>query len=284
MLSSQRLWPSSWSLCVAFMTVSLQQKSSVEAVVPPAWPAATSAGRSKRSRSPMRVDRDVRGRVSGQRLGVVRVVSLAREDGGHAGAPDLLDRGQDAQLVVDQHVVTGRVALLDVVQLLLLVDVDEHAAFDRLEEPGALDLARLEDHVAVGQDDRRSPGAEVLDHRQARRGTGGRRTGSPAGRTRSAGSSGRAGSRPGNAAGRRGSPRSRTPRAASRRSPSSGPRARSRSRVSPRGSARCRFRSAMIRSLSSRVLSTSSRNTTGAGGVIRPSPWAGGCASRRLPR
>jgi hypothetical protein len=53
---------------------------------------------------------------------------------------------------VHEHVVTGRVALLDVVQLPLLVDVDEHVALDRLEQPGTLDLARLEDHVAVGQD------------------------------------------------------------------------------------------------------------------------------------
>jgi hypothetical protein len=112
------------------------------------------------------LDRDVRGRAAGQRRGVVGVVPLAREDRGHAGAPGLLHRGQDAQLVVDQHVVARRVALLDVVQLPLLVDVDEHAALDGVQQPGALDLARLEDHVAVGDDDGESPGAEPLDQQQ----------------------------------------------------------------------------------------------------------------------
>jgi hypothetical protein len=46
------------------------------------------------------------------------------------------------------------------------VDVDEHAALNRLKQPRALDLARPEDHVAVGQDDRRPPGAKALDHIQ----------------------------------------------------------------------------------------------------------------------
>jgi hypothetical protein len=40
--------------------------------------------------------------------------------------------------------------LLDVVQFPLLVDVDEDAAFYRLEQSLALDLVRLEDHVAIG--------------------------------------------------------------------------------------------------------------------------------------
>ena len=101
-----------------------------------------------------------------RRLRVVGVMPLARENGRQARSPDLLHRGQDAQLVVHQDVVSGRVTLLDVVQLLLLMDVDQHAAFDGLVQPGTLDLARLEDHVAVGQDDRRPPGLELLDHVQ----------------------------------------------------------------------------------------------------------------------
>src|SRR5205807_1712559 len=64
--------------------------------------------------------------------------------------------------VVHQHVVLGRVAPLDVVELTLLVDVDQDVAVHRLGQTRALDLARLEDRVAVGQDGRRSPGAEAL--------------------------------------------------------------------------------------------------------------------------
>ena len=47
---------------------------------------------------------------------VVRILALAREHRRHALSPDLLDRVQDAQLVVDENVVLGRVAPLDVVQ------------------------------------------------------------------------------------------------------------------------------------------------------------------------
>jgi len=54
-------------------------------------------------------------------------------------------------------------ALLDVVQLLVFVDIDEDAAFDRVEQPRPLDLARLEDDVAVGEDDRWAPLGEVID-------------------------------------------------------------------------------------------------------------------------
>src|SRR5215470_11738398 len=52
---------------------------------------------------------------------------------------------------------------LDVVELLLLVDVDEHSPLDRLEQTGALHLERLEDDIAVGQDHRRAESADVLE-------------------------------------------------------------------------------------------------------------------------
>ena len=60
-------------------------------------------------------------------------------------------------------VVLRRVAPLDVVELLLLVDVDQDVAVDGVEQPRALDLARLEDDVAVREDHRRAPGARMLD-------------------------------------------------------------------------------------------------------------------------
>jgi len=43
----------------------------------------------------------------------------------------MLDRIEDAKLVVDDHVVLGRVAPLDVVEFALLVDVDENLTIDR---------------------------------------------------------------------------------------------------------------------------------------------------------
>ena len=48
----------------------------------------------------------------------------------------------------------SRVALGDVIELFFFVDVDQHVALDGLGNAGPLDLARLEDDVAIGQDDR----------------------------------------------------------------------------------------------------------------------------------
>ena len=73
------------------------------------------------------------------------------------------DCGQNSRHVVDQDVMAGRIALLDVIELLLFVDVDQHAALDRLKDAGALDLARLEDDVAVGQDDSPTPAAHPFE-------------------------------------------------------------------------------------------------------------------------
>jgi hypothetical protein len=58
---------------------------------------------------------------------------------------------------------TGRVALLEIIQHLFFVDVDQHPAFDGFPQPGTLDLARLEDNVAIRQDDWQSLGAKMRD-------------------------------------------------------------------------------------------------------------------------
>jgi hypothetical protein len=97
------------------------------------------------------LDLQVRRRAAGLRRGGQSVLALARQDGGHALLPLLLDRRQDARLVVDEHVVPGGIALHHVGQRLFLVDVDQHLAVHRVGDAGALHLARLEDHVAVGQ-------------------------------------------------------------------------------------------------------------------------------------
>ena len=46
---------------------------------------------------------------------------------------------------------------------MLLVDVDEHAAAERVPQAGAADLAGLEDRVAVGEHDRRAGRGRVGD-------------------------------------------------------------------------------------------------------------------------
>src|SRR5512140_783157 len=110
------------------------------------------------------LDRQVGRRIGREDAGIERVMPLAREDGREPLPQDLLHRRQDAELVVDHDVMAGRVALLDVVEHLLLVDVDEDPALDRVPQSRSLDLARLEDHVAVGQDDRGPPLAKMPEH------------------------------------------------------------------------------------------------------------------------
>src|SRR5271166_1068821 len=111
-------------------------------------------------------DRDVSRRIGFKHPCVGRVMSLPRKDGRHLVAPDGLHRGQNAQLVVDQHVATGGIEPLDRVKLLLLVNEDENLAVERAPQTRSLDLARLEDGVAVGQDHDAAPLAHVADRLQ----------------------------------------------------------------------------------------------------------------------
>ena len=102
-------------------------------------------------------------RVARQRLGIMRVHPLLGEQGRHAAAPDVFDRGENPRLVVDQHVMVCRVAAFDVVELLFLVDVDQHVAVDRVPDARLLGFAGLEDDVAVGEDHRRGVGLEAFE-------------------------------------------------------------------------------------------------------------------------
>ncbi len=90
-------------------------------------------------------------------------MALAREHRRHAHAPGLLDRVQDAQLVVDQDVVPRRKEPLDVVQFVFFVHVDQHAVFHRAPQARALHLSRLEHRIAIRQDDRRAPLGDTAD-------------------------------------------------------------------------------------------------------------------------
>jgi len=70
----------------------------------------------------------IRRRERGDDRGIIGVLTLARQYGRHAVAPDRLYRGQNTRFVVDEHVMAGRIALFDVLQFLFLMDVDQHIA------------------------------------------------------------------------------------------------------------------------------------------------------------
>ena len=55
------------------------------------------------------------------------------------------------------------VALFDVIEFIFFVDVNQHVAIHCLEKAGAIHFARLEDHVAIGQNHGRSPLFDVFD-------------------------------------------------------------------------------------------------------------------------
>src|SRR6267143_4571045 len=79
---------------------------------------------------------------------------LAREHRGDSPAPGLLESCQDAQLVIDEDIVVGRIALEDVVEFKLFVYVDQHLTLDGGKQRGASDFPGLKYHVAVRQNDR----------------------------------------------------------------------------------------------------------------------------------
>jgi len=91
-------------------------------------------------------------------------LSLPREHRGYTAAPGPLNSGEDTQLVVHQHVVLSGVAMFNVLERLLLVNIDEDIALDGFKDSGALHLARLEYHVAICENDCLAPFAESFQH------------------------------------------------------------------------------------------------------------------------
>src|SRR2546422_4841143 len=86
------------------------------------------------------LDRQVGGRIGGERLRIVRVVALPREDRGDSALPGALRGGQDSELVVHQDVVVSGITPLDVVELALLVDIDQDAPVHDILKARAFDL------------------------------------------------------------------------------------------------------------------------------------------------
>src|ERR1700730_13757279 len=97
-------------------------------------------------------------------VGGMSKLPLPRQHCGHPVAPNFLYLSQNSRLVVHQNVAARGVALLDISQLLLLVDVYQHVSLDGLEDAGALDLARLEDDIPIGKDHRPRPASEALEN------------------------------------------------------------------------------------------------------------------------
>ena len=75
-------------------------------------------------------DLDVRWRKAREDFGITGVVTLPNENSCYTRTPDFFHRVQDSQFVVHQHIMLGRVALLDAVKFLLRVHVNQHASGD----------------------------------------------------------------------------------------------------------------------------------------------------------
>src|SRR5436305_7166551 len=88
-------------------------------------------------------DGHVRSGILGNDLRVQGIVTLADEDSCDSGAPDCLYRREDAQLVVDEHIMFGGMALLDILEFIFFVNVNQDLAANGFEEARAIDFARL---------------------------------------------------------------------------------------------------------------------------------------------
>lgn len=108
-------------------------------------------------------DAEIGRRIGGNNGRIQCVVPLTREDGRQAMLHDPLHGRENAQFVVDHHVMPRRIVALHGVEHLLLVDVDQHAAGNSSPKARALNLARLKDHVAIGQDHSAPEGVQALD-------------------------------------------------------------------------------------------------------------------------
>src|SRR5262249_47110247 len=95
-------------------------------------------------------------RKCADRLWIASIATLAREHGRNAVLPEALNRSQDAQLVVDDDVVFGRKATLDVIESLFLVNIDQYTAIDRVGQAPLFNFVWLKDDVPIGQDNGRA--------------------------------------------------------------------------------------------------------------------------------
>jgi hypothetical protein len=94
------------------------------------------------------VDREVGGWISCETLRVEGVMSLPRKHGGQPVLEDLCHSREDSLLVIHQDIVVRREAR-------------------RPPQAGSLDLARLEDNIAIRQDHGQAPAAKMRNRGSA---------------------------------------------------------------------------------------------------------------------
>src|SRR5262249_45218970 len=109
------------------------------------------------------VQLNIRGPTAGEKLWILRVVTLPWEHSRDALAPHFLDRIEDAQFVIDHHIPLSGIKALHIGKFLLLMDIDEDAAVESCPNPGPIDFPRLEPRVAIRQDDCRTPLLDMFD-------------------------------------------------------------------------------------------------------------------------
>lgn len=98
------------------------------------------------------VDRSI-GRRAAVDARIVRITSLPCKHCRYAFAPELFDCRQDAPFIVDDNVTLGGITPLDVIEGCFLVNVDQYTSRYRSGQAGASNLMGLKDDVTIRQDD-----------------------------------------------------------------------------------------------------------------------------------
>ena len=76
-------------------------------------------------------------------------MALSYENSSDISAPNFLNGSQNAQFVVDQNVMVCRIALRDVLQLELFVDIDQHGSCESIIKSRPANLMWLKDDISV---------------------------------------------------------------------------------------------------------------------------------------
>ena len=96
-------------------------------------------------------------RIFRKDLRILCIMALPGKNGREPLAPCLFHGRQDTQLVVHHDILICRIPLFHIRELELFMNIDEDVVVNGLHQSRALDLARLEDHVTVRENDNGSP-------------------------------------------------------------------------------------------------------------------------------
>ena len=81
----------------------------------------------------------------------MRIVTLFHKDGSDAFAPDVLNRRQNPNFIVDQNVVVRRISLCDILKFQFFMDIDQDGSRKSIIQSGPPNLMRLKDDVSIGE-------------------------------------------------------------------------------------------------------------------------------------